>query len=64
MWGVVASLKESLSSDKILFGTDFPSGSRMLETAQTIRELKMFTEADLKVIDRDNAVRLMPRLKG
>jgi predicted TIM-barrel fold metal-dependent hydrolase len=62
--GVVAPLKESLSSDKILFGTDFPPGGRMLETAQTIRELKIFTEADLKLIDRDNAVRLMPRLKG
>jgi 6-methylsalicylate decarboxylase len=61
--GVVASLQKLVSSDKILFGTDFPPGGHMLETAQTIRELKMFNEADLKLIDRDNAVRLLPRLQ-
>lgn len=61
--GVVASLKELVSSDKILFGTDFPPGGHMLENAQTIRELNMFSEADLKLIDRDNVVRLLPRLQ-
>jgi predicted TIM-barrel fold metal-dependent hydrolase len=61
--GVVASLQKLVSSDKILFGTDFPPGGRMLETAQTIRELQMFSEADLKLIDRDNAVSLLPRLR-
>jgi 6-methylsalicylate decarboxylase len=59
--GAVASLQKLVSSDKILFGTDFPPGGRMLETAQTIRALKMFNEAELKLIDRDNAVRLLPR---
>ncbi|HEV2522672.1 MAG TPA: amidohydrolase family protein [Candidatus Acidoferrales bacterium] len=61
--GAVASLKELVSSDKILFGTDFPPGGHMLENAQTIRELNMFSEADLKLIDRDNVVRLLPRLQ-
>jgi len=61
--GVVASLQKLVSSDKILFGTDFPPGGRMLETAQTIRALKMFSEADLKLIDRDNVVKLLPRLQ-
>jgi predicted TIM-barrel fold metal-dependent hydrolase len=62
--GAVASLQKLVSSDKILFGTDFPPGGRMLETAQTIRALKMFNEAELKLIDRDNAVRLLPRLNA
>jgi predicted TIM-barrel fold metal-dependent hydrolase len=62
--GAVASLKELVSSDKILFGTDFPPGGSMLENSEAIRELKMFSEADLRLIDRDNAVRLLPRLKG
>lgn len=61
--GVVASLQKLVSSDKILLGTDFPPGGRLLETSQTIRELKMFSEVDLKLIERDNAVRLLPRLK-
>jgi predicted TIM-barrel fold metal-dependent hydrolase len=61
--GAVASLQKLVSSDKILFGTDFPPGGRMLETAQTIRELNMFSEADLRLIDRDNVVRLLPRLQ-
>ena len=61
--GAVASLQKLVSSDKILFGTDFPPGGRMLETAQTIRALKMFSEADLKLIDRDNVVKLLPRLQ-
>jgi predicted TIM-barrel fold metal-dependent hydrolase len=61
--GVIASLQTLVSSDKILLGTDFPPGGRLLETSQTIRELKMFSEVDLKLIERDNAVKLLPRLK-
>jgi 6-methylsalicylate decarboxylase len=61
--GAVASLQKLVSSDKILFGTDFPPGGQMLETAQTIRALKMFSESDLKLIERDNVVRLLPRLQ-
>jgi predicted TIM-barrel fold metal-dependent hydrolase len=62
--GVVASLLQLVGPDKILFGTDFPPGGKMLETAQTIRALKMFSESDLRLIDRDNAVKLLPRLKA
>ena len=62
--GVVASLLQLVGPDKILFGTDFPPGGKMLETSQTIRALKMFSESDLRLIDRDNAVKLLPRLKA
>lgn len=61
--GAVASLQKLVSADRIMFGTDFPPGGKALEVAQTIRDLKMFTENDLRLIDRDNAVKLLPRLK-
>lgn len=61
--GAVASLQKLVSSDKILFGTDFPPGGTMRETAQTLRTLKMFSDSDLKLIERDNIVRLLPRLQ-
>lgn len=62
--GVVASLRQLVGPDKILFGTDFPPGGRILETKQTIRSLNMFSEAEIKLVERENAVRLLPRLKG
>jgi len=62
--GAVASLLKLVKADKILFGTDFPPGGKSLEQAQAIRALEMFGESDLRAIDRDNAVRLVPRLRG
>src|SRR5438132_5234898 len=61
--GAVASLQKLVNSDKILFGTDFPPGGTSRAVAQSLRELKMFSEADLRAIERDNAVRLLPRLR-
>jgi predicted TIM-barrel fold metal-dependent hydrolase len=62
--GVVSSLRQLVTPDKILFGTDFPPGGHILEQAQVIRELKMFNDAELKLVERDNAVNLIPRLKN
>lgn len=62
--GAVASLQKLVNADKIMFGTDFPPGGRGLEVAQAIQALKMFSEADLRAIERDNAVKLLPRLKA
>ena len=61
--GAVSSLQKLVGADKIMFGTDFPPGGHMLEASQTIRALKMFSEADLRLIERDNAVKLLPRLR-
>ena len=61
--GAVASLQKLVNADKIMFGTDFPPGGNGLEMAQSIRALKMFSDADLRAIERDNAVKLLPRLK-
>ncbi len=60
--GVISSLKQLVGPDHILFGTDFPPGGRILETAQTLHSLNAFTAPELQLIERDNAVRLLPRL--
>jgi predicted TIM-barrel fold metal-dependent hydrolase len=62
--GAIASLRQLVSSDKILFGTDFPPGGSSRNVAQALRDLKMFGDADLRAIERDNAVKLIPRLKS
>jgi len=61
--GAIASLQKLVNSDKILFGTDFPPGGTSDAVARALRDLRMFSEADLRAIERDNAVRLLPRLK-
>jgi hypothetical protein len=45
-----------------LFGTDFPPGGASLDIAKALSEIRLFSESDLRAIDRDNAVRLLPRL--
>ena len=59
--GVVASLLELVEADHIVFGTDFPPGGTMAEYARLLRDLDMFSEGDLRLIERDNALRLVPR---
>ena len=60
--GVVASLLELVQADHIMFGTDFPPGGTMAEYAQRLRGLDMFSEAELRLIERENAVALLPRM--
>jgi predicted TIM-barrel fold metal-dependent hydrolase len=59
---VVSSLRELVSADHIVFGTDFPPGGTMAEYAESLRALGMFDEQELRLIERDNALRLLPRL--
>ena len=60
--GAVASLLQLVAPSRILFGTDFPPGGTSADYVTALRALKMFSEADLRAIERDNAVRLLPRL--
>jgi predicted TIM-barrel fold metal-dependent hydrolase len=60
--GALASLLQLVSATQILFGTDFPPGGTSLDVAKALANLRLFTEADLRAIDRENAVRLLPRL--
>ncbi len=59
--GAVASLLELVRANHIVFGTDFPPGGTMAEYARRLRELDMFSESDLRLIERENAVGLLPR---
>jgi predicted TIM-barrel fold metal-dependent hydrolase len=46
---------------QIVFGTDFPPGGSAASAAAAIAATGMFSDADLRAVDRDNAVRLLPR---
>jgi hypothetical protein len=35
-----------------------------VQYAKALTEIGMFSESDLRAVDRDNALRLFPRLKG
>ena len=61
--GAIASLIQLVSSANIMFGTDFPPGGTSAEVARELAALKLgFTDADMRAINRDNAVRVVPRL--
>ncbi len=62
--GAVASLLKLVTTQQILFGTDFPPGGTGLDVANTLVKIGVFSESDLRAIDRENAVRLLPRFKA
>jgi predicted TIM-barrel fold metal-dependent hydrolase len=62
--GAIASLLELVPSSQILFGTDFPPGGTSRDVARLLAELGLFDAGALGAIDRENAVRLMPRLEA
>lgn len=62
--GAIASLTTIVAASQILFGTDFPPGGTSFDVARTLADLKIFSEAELRAIERDNAVRLLPRLRA
>ena len=62
--GAVASLLQLVPATQILFGTDFPPGGTSLAVAKSLSDLGLFSESDLRAIDRENALRLLPRFKA
>ena len=62
---LLQSYKALVPVSQILFGTDFPliAAGGTLATAKGLRDNGGFTEAELRAIERDNALRLIPRLK-
>ena len=60
--GAVASLLQLVTPSQVLFGTDFPPGGTSAEYVKALAELGMFDAAAVRAIERDNAVRLLPRL--
>jgi predicted TIM-barrel fold metal-dependent hydrolase len=61
--GAIASLLQLVPPSQVLFGTDFPPGANSLDVVKTLAEIGMFSEADLRAVEHDNAVRLFPRFR-
>jgi predicted TIM-barrel fold metal-dependent hydrolase len=61
--GALASLLQLVTSSQVLFGTDFPPGGSSLEIARALAEVGVFDGSALRAVERDNAVRLLPRLR-
>ncbi len=62
--GALVSLLELVSPSQVLFGTDFPPGGNNRDNAAALRALGLFNDADLRAIERNNALGLLPRLKA
>jgi predicted TIM-barrel fold metal-dependent hydrolase len=60
--GALVSLRELVSTSQIMFGTDFPPGGTSAAVAKSLADTKLFSDAEMQAIGRDNAVRLVPRL--
>ena len=60
--GALAALLKLVSTSQVMFGTDYPyrPGSEVVEGLTSYG----FSAAELRAIDRDNALRIMPRLKA
>ena len=59
------SFKKLVPASHILFGTDFPlGGGQMGAVNKGLIENGGFSEAELRGIDRENALELLPRLKA
>jgi 6-methylsalicylate decarboxylase len=59
--GALASLLQLVAPAQIVFGTDFPPGATSAAAARALADAGLFSEGDLRAIDRENAVRLLPR---
>ena len=62
--GALASLLQLVAPTQIVFGTDFPPGATSAAVAKALVDVGLFSESDLRAIDRGNAVRLLPRFAG
>jgi 6-methylsalicylate decarboxylase len=60
--GAVASLLQLVTPSQVLFGTDFPPGGTAAEYAKDLAALGMFDAAGIRAVERENAVKLLPRL--
>jgi 6-methylsalicylate decarboxylase len=58
----MASLKAVVPVSQILFGTDWPHLTTQ-EHVTGLQQSGVFSESELKMIERDNALRLMPTLR-
>jgi predicted TIM-barrel fold metal-dependent hydrolase len=62
--GAIASLLQLVTPAQVLFGTDFPPGAKSLDVVKALAEIGLFNAADLRAVERDNAVKLFPRFRS
>ncbi len=62
--GALASLLELVPKSQVLFGTDFPPGGSSVELARMLAATRFFNAAELRGVEQQNAVRLLPRLEA
>jgi len=62
---VFNTLKELVGSEKILFGSDYPFAPDILttETIKGVKAYEFFSEKDKEMIQKENALKLFPRLE-
>jgi 6-methylsalicylate decarboxylase len=60
--GALVSLLDLVPPSRVLFGTDFPPGGNSRDLVQALQQLNMFKPDDLRAVERENAVKLLPRL--
>ncbi len=60
--GALTSLMEMVKTTQIVFGTDFPPGETSVKAAELLAATGLFSESDMRLINRENALRLFPRL--
>ena len=60
--GALVSLLELVGPSHVLFGTDFPPGGNSRDLSLALERLNMFKPDDLRAVEHDNAVKLLPRL--
>ena len=58
------SFKKLVPPSHILFGTDFPFAAGSAAVAKGLKDNGGFSTSELRLIDRDNAVGLFPRLNA
>jgi 6-methylsalicylate decarboxylase len=58
--GALSTLLKLVTAERVLFGTDFPPAGPSIDVVTSLAGLG-FSASDLQAIDRDNAVRLLPR---
>lgn len=59
----LAGLKKFVPMSQIFFGTDFPFGAAV-DRIKSLEASEAFTPAELQAVYRDNAVKLLPRLRS
>ncbi len=62
--GALASLLQLVPASQVLFGTDFPPGGASAEIAKALADVGFFNPSDLRAVEGDNALRLLPRLRA